>query len=215
MGNTQVDLSGASVKLGAQTTADSATARAQLGVGIIPANIHNSIQGGQYRAIPETGASQSAAMAADRAYAIPLVLDTNATLAAVALDCTAVATAGNVRAGLYATTSGDPDAKIADYGQVTIPTGGVALMSWTPSVDVLVAYTLYWLVFVSQGATGSPTYRQRNTSVGLVQYGSSAPANLSGSLNAVYTDTGFTGAFPANFGTRAGLTTGPAVLVKA
>lgn len=179
------------------------------------ANVRNGLIAGRYRAIPDSGATVSASMTNDRAYAAPFVLEVDTALADFCIECSAVATAGNIRAGIYGASSGAPGSLIADYGTQTIPTGGAAMMTWTPSADVLVAGTLYFATAVAQGQTGSATFRQRNTNSQMIDFGASRPSTLSGSFTAYYSDTGFTGALPGTFGAIAGRAISPLILVKA
>lgn len=176
--------------------------------------VRNDLESGSYWVIPVGGATQSAAMAANRAYAVAFVLSAGATLGDLGLDCTAVATGGNVRAGLYASSSGRPGALITDYGTQVAPTGGVAMMWWAPT-DVLTAGVEYYAVVVAQGLTGSPTFRQRNTNPPELSLGTSRPSSLAGSLSAYYSDTGFSGALPGTFGAVAGSIAGPCIVLKA
>jgi hypothetical protein len=175
--------------------------------------VRNDLVTDAYWGVPGFGSTQSVSMTANRAYAVPFILSVDGTLADFGIENTAVATAGNVRAGIYTSSGARPANRIVDLGQVAAPSSAADMMWWTVS-QALTAGVQYWGVIVAQGLTGSPTFRQRNTNTNEVHFGTSRPTTLGGSFAGVYSDTGFSGALPSSFGAVAGVVASPALCIK-
>lgn len=161
----------------------------------------------------QVGASTTATATASRAFANPFFVPRAATLSGIALEiATAWTTTGNVRLGLYSDDGSRlPINLITDYGIVTATAG---VKTWTTTTALVPG--CYWLVAVNQGGSGTTTGQYR-TITGIHDFlGDSAatPTFLNSSVNCYYSDTGFTGALPASFGTVAGLSSGPRFAVR-
>jgi len=159
----------------------------------------------------QVGAPNTANATVGRAFTNPFVLPRVATLSGISYEVsTAWNTAtGSVRVGIYNDDGGRmPTNLIADYGVITATTG-IKVVTATTTLQP----GMYWIVAVNQGGSGTTTGQFRSvTGVhDFVGDPSATPSTsfFNGSLNCYYSDTGFTGALPAAFGTVAGITLGP------
>lgn len=96
-----------------------------------------------------TTANDAIAVVADRLYAFPVFIASSQAFTAVAVNPTAGS--GNMRAGLYADTSGAPGALITDYGTVSVAGTGMTNLAITATLA-----GWYWIGLVF---SGTPTLR--------------------------------------------------------
>jgi hypothetical protein len=157
-------------------------------------------------------AAGTAAPTANRAYAMPFLVPRRATLSGLALEVVAAfTTAGNVRAGLYTDNQGVPDARtVTDYGTVAATVG---VKTW--AVSTALRPGIYWATFAWQGGSaGTPTYRSPGAGYAPGIGDLAGTPNLNTSHSAYFQDTGFTGAFPANYGFPGGQIVGPRYAIR-
>lgn len=174
----------------------------------------NRFTAGRWYPVQIGGANTTNANAS-RAFAVPMPLPRYAQLGGIGIEVsTAWTTAGNARVGVYADTGfAMPGTRLLDCGTVTAT---ASVKTFATTLDL--AAGMYWLVAVNQGGSGATTGQFRAVA-GLHDWigdPSTTPATtfMNGSINAYYSDTGFTGALPASFGTVAGATLGPRFVVK-
>lgn len=188
--------------------------------GQYPVPVHAGVRFNDYaigRWYPlQVGAPNTANATANRAFTNPFVVPRAATLSGIAYEVSTAwsTTTGNVRVGIYNDDGGRmPTALIADYGVITA-TAGIKVVTATTSLPP----GMYWIVAVNQGGTGTTTGQFRAVT-GIHDFIGDASATptsgfFNGSINCYYSDTGFTGALPATFGTVAGITLGPRFLIR-
>ncbi len=187
--------------------------------GAYPISVHAGTKFNDYatgRWYPlQTGAPNTANATASRAFTNPFVVPRQATLSGIAYEIsTAWTTAGNTRLGIYNDDGGRmPTNLVADYGVVAASAGIKAI-----SVSTVLSPGLYWIVAANQGGSGATTGQFRSVT-GIHDFigdSSATPTSgfFNGSINCYYSDTGFTGAFPASFGTVAGIVLGPRFLIR-
>lgn len=161
-----------------------------------------------------SAAQNSTTTTVNRAYAVPIWPGRKCTLSDLTINIGAsFTTAGNVRAGLFDSDddTGLPVNRITDYGTVAATVG---TKLWTGLTDVLYP-RLYFHVFTWQGGSGgTPTFSVRNIAHPLIHEVNASAVNPNTNATAYYTDTGFSGAYPATFGTVAGSAMGPTAAWK-
>lgn len=149
----------------------------------------------------------------NRAFAFPLAPGRKCTLVDFAMALAAAVHVGNVRAMLYGTLpTGLPGALIADYGtKLLTGNANTTITGWTAGTAL--EPTLYWVVLAMQTSTAGSWKSQFWFSPLLPLLAVPTGVRQSGAL---YTDTGFSGAAPATFGTPAAgpAPTPPSVFVK-
>lgn len=169
---------------------------------------------GRWHTDGQGSAAQGPTIVVSRAYATPLWPGRVCTLTDIAMNIGAASsTPGTVRAGLYFAdaATGLPAGLVADWGTVV---ESVASKIWS-SLNQALSPNLYWCVLSLQGASGgTPTWSSRNISHPLVTEANAGTPNPNTNRTAHYSDTGFTGAFPASFGALAGIVVGPSVSYK-
>ena len=160
----------------------------------------------KWHSLPAYGAPATITPVGNRAYALPFWPGRRCTITGVAAEVTLLGV-GNLRAGLYTAdpATGAPNTLVADWG--TVSTGLLGVKTW--SVSQVVRPVLYWLVLAQQGliAVG---LRSRDTWDPIV---SDDTPVLNANRNAYYKD-GFSGAFPASFGTVDGTVQGPSGMLQ-
>jgi hypothetical protein len=163
----------------------------------------------------QLGAPNTTNATANRAFAIPFSLTRYSQISGIALEVsTAWTTTGNVRVGIYSDNGfATPNNRLLDSGAVAATAG---IKTWSASLDL--AAGMYWLVGANQGGSGATTGQFRSV-IGLQEFigdPSATPTStfFNGSINSYYSDTGFSGAFPASFGTVAGIALGPRFLLR-
>jgi hypothetical protein len=160
----------------------------------------------------QTGASSTAAAAVNRCYTYPFVITRSGTLSGVAMDIsTAFATtAGTVRAGIYDDDGGRmPTNRVVDLGTLAA-TVGVKVFTSTQALGP----GIYWVCAVFQGSAGTAGATRTTTGYHEFLGDPAVTPAFNSNLNTYYSDTGFTGALPATFGTVAGIVSGPRFAVR-
>lgn len=142
-------------------------------------------------------------------YAIPVMFSAiPGACTYIGVNVTSAVAASAARLGIRADAGLDipfPGALITDAGTVATTGTGWKEVAIT---DLLVPYRLYWLTLTSQG--GAPSYTGINAS-GWGVVSTTNPAALA--LNC-YTQTGVTGALPADFTSSVGTNQGPRICLK-
>lgn len=170
-----------------------------------------------YNLQPDATAQNGIITTQNRAYARPLYPGRKCTLKGIAMETVSGGGAGNrpILAALYDSdaTTGLPGALVASYGTTNATAVGAVISGWTVDTD-LQPYP-YWLVVVTQSALATEFITFHGTSTMVPQLVATPTMTASDYLNnSLYTDTGFSGAAPATFGTPVTSTYGPGVYVN-
>lgn len=159
-------------------------------------------------------AAQGPTIVVNRAHATPLWPGRACTLTEVSMNIgAAFSSPGTIRGGLYTSDAltGLPTTLISDFGTFVEATG---TKSWA-SLTLALAPTLYYVVVTAQGGSGgTPTWSSRNWSNPLITEANASAPNPNTQRTSHYTDTGFSGAYPASFGAIAGVNVGPTLGFK-
>lgn len=159
-------------------------------------------------------AAQGPTIVVDRAYAVPLWPGRECTLTDVCMNVgAAFSSPGTIRGGLYAADAltGLPSSLITDASTFVEATG---TKSWGSLTNLLAPILYFWVVTAQDGTGGTPTWSSRNWSNPLISEANASPPNPNTQRSAYYSDTGFTGAYPAAFGAVAGIVVGPSLGFK-
>lgn len=171
------------------------------------------ISDGKWHVDGQGSGAQGPTIVANRAYAVPFWPGRRCRLTNLSMNIgVAFTTPGTIRAGVYATLStGLPGALVTDFGTVAETAATKEWASLTTDLDP----SLYCAVLVPQGgSTGTPTWSSCNIRHPLVFETNASAINPNTNKTAYYSDTGFTGALPATFGTPAGIIVGPSLAFK-
>jgi hypothetical protein len=148
----------------------------------------------------------------NRAYAFPFHVSRECNLTGLSINVATGGT-GNGHMGMYSShpTTFLPDLFVNDIGSVSVAgTGNIE--GW--AVNEVMEPALYWLVFVPQ-TTVAPSVKASVTTNTYVPVQIATPTFVTAEqANCLYSDTGFSGAFPVSFGAVAGSTYGPLIYVK-
>lgn len=153
----------------------------------------------------------------NRAYAYPLYPGRKCTLQGLAISIVSGVGAG-VRPVLMAlydsdATTGLPGALVASYGTANGSEAPQILESWTVDTD-LQPYP-YWLVVAVQSALATTVVKMYGNSTMIPRLvATPTMATTDYQHNCLYTDTGFSGAAPATFGTPVSSDLGPHIFVN-
>lgn len=163
-----------------------------------------------------SGTATTGTASLNRVYAIPLNLARYSELSGVSLEVTTAATTpGTVRTGIYYSSyQNTPTTLIADFGTVA---ASVGIKTWTPAGGITyLAAGNYFLVAVFQGFSGTPSFRSTTGVVEHVGDPSATPsaAFFNATANCYYATSTQSGALPSNYGTVAGVVSGPRMAVK-
>jgi hypothetical protein len=91
----------------------------------------------------------STALTANRIYAHPFVVPKTITLDRIAVNCTTLGTASNLRLGIYSDSNSEPGSLVLDAGAVDTTTTGVKALT----INQQLTAGLYWLAAVSNNGT--------------------------------------------------------------
>ena len=175
----------------------------------------------QWHRLPHYSLASTGAAFANRAYATPFQpgfkASGNWTITGVVAEVTtAAASGGSFRLGIYAGNIGlDPtsaaivsDESINDFGGNATTTG---VKRWTVNVNVA-PFQLLWLVLVPQFLSAGSIRLAALSGAGVAQ--AATPTTLADNLSSYYSDTGFAGSMPSNFGAVVGTIAGPLLGVQ-
>lgn len=157
------------------------------------------------------------AVTQNRAYALPLYPGRKCNLKGIAVETISGGGAGNrpILAALYDSdaTTGLPGALVASYGTVNATNVGAVISGWTVNTD-LQPYP-YWIVIAVQSALATSMVHYYGTSTMVPQLVATPTMTTTDhERNSLYTDTGFSGAAPATFGTPVQSVMGPGIYVN-
>lgn len=166
--------------------------------GAIP-QIYN-LANGWYPVQPGGGTRVSTTATNNRAFAYPLYPGRKCTLTDFAVRINDVPGTGNLRMALYgALPTMLPGNLITDYGTKGSLTATTTITSW--GVSTQLQPVLYWLVLAIQTSVPPSMISQTFHSPLVPEIAATASFGATQPGAALYTDTGFSGAAPASFGT--------------